>query len=34
MSKLMDNSRIRKLNWKNKIDLEDGIKEVYSEFKK
>ena len=34
MSKLMDNSRIRKLNWKNKIDLEHGIKEVYSQFKK
>ena len=34
MSKLMNNSRIKKLNWKNKINLEDGIKEVYSEFKK
>ena len=34
MSKLMNNSRIKKLKWKNKINLEDGIKEVYSEFKK
>ena len=34
LSKLMNNTRITKLNWKNKINLEDGIKEVYSEFKK
>ena len=33
-SKLMNNNRIRKLNWKNKIDLEGGLSEVYSDFKK
>lgn len=33
-SKLMNNARIRKLNWKNKIDLEDGLREVYLDFKK
>jgi len=34
LSKLMNNNRIRKLNWKNKINLEDGLSEVYSDFKK
>ncbi len=34
LSKLMDNSRIRKLKWKDEINLEDGLKQVYSDFKK
>tara|TARA_B100000780_G_C21125217_1_gene456328 strand:+ start:731 stop:1690 length:960 start_codon:yes stop_codon:yes gene_type:complete len=34
LSKLMNNNRIRKLNWKNKINLEGGLSEVYSDFKK
>ena len=29
MSKLMNNSRIRKLNWKTEINLENGLKDVY-----
>ena len=33
-SKLMNNNRIRGLNWKNEINLENGLSEVYSEFKK
>ena len=33
MSKLMNNNRIKKLNWKNQINLEDGLKQVYSDFK-
>ena len=28
----MNNSRIKKLNWKNEINLEEGISRVYSEF--
>ena len=32
LSKLMNNSRIKKLNWKNEINLEEGISRVYSEF--
>ena len=34
LSKLMNNNRIRKLNWKNEINLESGLSEVYSDFKK
>lgn len=34
LSKLMDNNRIRKFNWKSKINLEDGLREVYSDFQK
>ena len=34
LTKLMNNSRIKKLNWKNNINLEDGIKKVYSQFEK
>ena len=30
--KLMDSSRINSLNWKSSIDLEDGIKSLYSWF--
>ena len=33
-SKLMNNNRIRGLNWKNEINLENGLSEVYSEFKR
>jgi GDP-L-fucose synthase len=32
--KLMDVSKINKLGWKYKIQLEDGIKSVYEEYKK
>ena len=34
MSKLMNNSRIKKLNWRSKINLEDGLKQVCLDFKK
>jgi GDP-L-fucose synthase len=34
LSKLMSNSRIRKLNWKNEISLESGLSKVYLDFKK
>ena len=33
MSKLMNNSRIRKLNWKTEINLENGLKYVYFDYK-
>ena len=29
MRKLMDNTRMRKLGWKPKIDLEEGIEKTY-----
>ena len=32
LSKLMCNKRIRELNWKNEIELEQGIQKVYLEF--
>lgn len=32
--KLLDNSKIKKLGWKQKIDLESGIRETYSYFLK
>ena len=31
-SKLMNNSRIRNLGWKNKINLKDGLKQTYIDF--
>ena len=31
--KLMDVSKLHKLGWKAKIGLEEGIRQVYSEFK-
>mgnify|MGYP001500032290 CR=1 FL=1 len=34
LSKLMDSRRIRKLKWKNEVNLEDGLKQVYSDYKK
>ena len=33
-SKLMNNKRIKKLGWKNEIGLENGLKQVYTEFVK
>jgi len=33
-SKLMSNKRIKKLGWKNEIRLDDGLKQVYIDFKK
>lgn len=33
-SKLMNNKRIKKLGWKNEIGLENGLKQVYTEFEK
>ena len=32
--KLLDISRIQKLGWKSKINLEDGLKVTYDDFKK
>jgi GDP-L-fucose synthase len=34
LSKLMNNNRIINLNWKQEINLEDGLREVYLDFKK
>ena len=34
LSKLMNNNRIINLNWKKEINLEDGLREVYLDFKK
>ena len=34
MSKLMNNNRIKKLKWKTEINLENGLKNVYSDYKK
>jgi GDP-L-fucose synthase len=34
LSKLMNNNRIKKLGWKNKISLEKGLSEVCLDFKK
>ena len=34
MSKLMNNNRIKKLKWKTEINLEKGLKNVYSDYKK
>ena len=34
LSKLMNNDRIINLNWKKEINLKDGLKEVYLDFKK
>ena len=33
MSKLMNTNRIKKFNWKNQINLKDGLRMVYSDFK-
>ena len=30
----MNNNRIKKLNWKTEINLENGLKDVYSDYKK
>jgi GDP-L-fucose synthase len=34
LSKLMNNNRIINLNWEQEINLEDGLREVYLDFKK
>ncbi len=34
MKKLLDVSKINKLGWKTKIDLDEGIKKTYSEYRK
>ena len=31
--KLMDNNRLRKLGWQHKIDLEEGLKVAYKDYK-
>lgn len=31
-SKLMNNTRIRNLGWKNEINLKDGLKHTYIDF--
>lgn len=33
MSKLMNNSRIKTFNWSSKINLEEGLKQVFLDFK-
>ena len=33
-SKLMNNKRIKKLGWKTDISLEDGLKQVFTDFEK
>lgn len=33
MSKLMNTNRIKKFNWKNQINLKDGLRMVYSDFR-
>jgi GDP-L-fucose synthase len=30
--KLMDGTRLRKLGWKHKIDLEQGLKQTYRDY--
>ena len=32
--KLLDSNVIKKIGWKPTIDLDEGIKQVYKEFKK
>ena len=34
LRKLMDNTRMRKLGWKPKVDLEEGIKKTYEWYTK